>query len=55
MDAKQRGKTKEEAARDGGKGQPALDPMKVITASVEEIKRLLAKIEPKLPTAALGA
>lgn len=55
MDAKQRGKTKEEAAKDGGKGQPALDPMKVITATVEEIKQLLAKIEPKLPTAALGA
>lgn len=55
MDAKQRGKTKEEAAKDGGKGQPALDPMKVITSTIEEIKQLLAKIEPKLPTAALGA
>jgi hypothetical protein len=54
LDAKNRGKTKEEAAKDG-KGQPALDPMKVITSTVQEIKQLLAKIEPKLPTAALGA
>jgi len=55
MDAKQRGKTKEEAAKDGGKGQPAADPMKVIVSTVEQIKQLLAKIEPKLPTPALGA
>jgi hypothetical protein len=54
MDAKQRGKTKEEAAKDG-KGPPAADPMKVIVNTVEQIKQLLAKIEPKLPTAALGA
>jgi hypothetical protein len=55
MDAKQRGKTKEEAARDANKGQPAADPMKVIVSTVEQIKQLLAKIEPKLPTPALGA
>lgn len=55
MDAKQRGKTKEEAARDANKGQPAADPLKVIVNTVEQIKQLLAKIEPKLPTPALGA
>jgi methyl-accepting chemotaxis protein len=54
LDAKQRGKTKEEAAKDG-KGPPAADPMKVIVNTVEQIKQLLAKIEPKLPTPALGA
>jgi hypothetical protein len=33
----------------------AADPMAKISQAVDEIKRLIAKIEPKLPTAALGA
>lgn len=48
------GMNKDEAAA-AAAGQGKADPMTTISAAVEIIKNLVAKIEPKLPTAALGA
>ena len=51
LDARKQGKTEAEAKR-GGKS--ADDPMTIISKAVEEIRTLVKKIEPKLPTAALA-
>lgn len=40
--------------KDDDKKQGKADPMKLINDAVQEIKNLVAKIEPKLPPAALG-
>lgn len=52
LPAGKHGKNEKEAG--GGKGG-GKDPGQTLQAAVDEIKRLVALIEPKLPTAALGA
>jgi hypothetical protein len=51
MQPGKQGQTEEEAKR-GGKA--ASDPMTIISKAVEEIRTLVKKIEPKLPTVALA-